>query len=178
MRRALIAGLVLTSTLVEAQAQAEQTEQTEQTEQAHAESDDTPDDRPFLQRLAGGWGLYGATVGAMLEDDRTWAQAGVEVSFVHMLPSGLLYGWLAELRFDERSGVGLSLGLEGGWGPFVVDLAAYLRFPDRASLGLRGRGCLSSGAVSICAGGAVGSRNTRFVELAFVLKYPRRTSGR
>lgn len=156
VRALLIVSLVLASTTV------------------RADDDDTPDDRPFLERLAGGWGLYGATVGAMIEDDRTWVHAGVEVSFVHVLPNGLLYGWMAELRYDELAGVGIAAGLEGGWGPFVVELAAYLRFPDRASLGVRGRGCLSSGAVSICAGGAVGSRNTRFIEVAFVLKYPRR----
>ena len=156
MRWIVVVSLVLASTSVRA--------------------DDTPDERPFLERLAGGWGLYGVTVGAMVEDGRTWAHAGAEVSFVHVLPNGLLYGWMVELRFDERSGVGVSAGLEGGWGPFVLEVSAYLRFPDHASLGFRGRGCLSSGAVSICAGGAVGSGNTRFVELAFVLKYPRRRS--
>ncbi|MEM9070328.1 MAG: hypothetical protein AAGE52_17605 [Myxococcota bacterium] len=130
---------------------------------------------PFLRQIPGVWTLIGATTGTLFERGEGSLFAGAEVSYVHYLRTHLWYGVVAEIRWEERAKAAVALGLEGGYGPLVVEAAMFGRFPRRAGFGIRGRSCVSVLAVvSFCVGGAVLSGGHRVREIGLVLKYPRR----
>jgi hypothetical protein len=127
--------------------------------------------------VPGHWMLYGATIGALLDDGTSYAILGVEVSYARVLPSLLAYGLYLDLRYDQGAdGVGFSLGPQVGYALFVIDAGPYVRLGRQSAVGFRARACLAIvGAVSFCGGAAALTGGERFAEITLLLKYPRRS---
>jgi hypothetical protein len=136
-----------------------------------------PAEPPSLrEEVPGHWMLYGVSLGALLEDDTTYATIGIEISYAHVRPSLLAWGAFVEARYDQGArGLGLALGLQVGYALFVIDAGPYVRLGERSALGFRARGCLAVvGALSFCGGAAALTSGERFGEVTLLLKYPRR----
>ncbi|MCU0675020.1 MAG: hypothetical protein MUE69_19795 [Myxococcota bacterium] len=152
--------------------------ETETETESETETETETESEPKLRdEVPGHWMLYGATIGALLEDDTSYAILGVEVSYARVFPSLLAYGVYLDLRYDQGAeGVGFSLGPQVGYALFVIDAGPYVRLGRQSAVGFRARACLAIvGAVSFCGGAAALTGGERFAEITLLLKYPRRS---